>query len=243
MFTQCKVLALLLSLLVLIPGIAFAAQSTTDVSVTEKIERDSLEAVLGSQANSLLSPDPYVIGYGDILSVNIFGEGDMAAASVSLSDRPGQETAANRGADSGVKVMLDGRISLKHIGDIEVVGLTLTQLADHLKNLYKTVYAEPIITTTLLQSNSLRYTVMGNVAQPGVFHLDYELTLVQAIARAGGFTEWSNKEMTVVRDQLKEADGKLFKGNTMEFDFDKFEAGKDISKNITIYSGDIIIVR
>ena len=243
MFTQCKVVALLLSLLIVIPGIAFAAQSTTDVSVTEKIERDSREAVLGSQAGGLSNAEPYVIGYGDILSVSIFGEGDMAAASVSLSERPGQETDANRIADSGVKVMLDGRISLKHIGDIEVVGLTLTQLADHLKNLYKTVYAEPIITTTLLQSNSLRYTVMGNVAKPGVFHLDYELTLVQAIARAGGFTEWSSKEMTVVRAQLKEADAELFKGNTMIFDFDKFEAGKDVGKNIAIRSGDIIIVR
>ena len=49
--------------------------------------------------------------------------------------------------------------------------------------------------------------------------------------------------MTVVRAQLKETDADLFKGNTMEFDFDKFEAGKDISKNITIRSGDIIIVR
>ena len=213
------------------------------MSVTEEIERASLEGVLGSQIDNLSSADPYVIGYGDILAVGIFGEGDMATTSASLSNQPGQQAEANLIAGGGVKVMLDGRISLKHIGDIEVVGLTLTQLADHLKNLYKTVYAEPIVTTTLLQSNSLRYTVMGNIAKPGVFHLGYQLTLVQALARAGGFTEWSSKKMTVVRAQLKEADAELFKGNTMEFDFDKFEAGKDISKNIFIRSGDIIIVR
>ena len=123
-------------------------------------------------------------------------------------------------------MMLDGRISLKHIGDVEVVGLTLTELADHLKNLYKTVYTEPIITTTLVQSNSMRYTIMGNVAQPGIFYLDFPLNLVQAIARSGGFTEWANKEMTIVRDQISKNDTEIFKGNTMEFDFDKFEAEK-----------------
>ena len=122
----------------------------------------------------------------------------VAAASISTAARPGGEGVGVRTARRGVGVLLDGRISLKHIGDVEVVGLTLTELADYLKTLYQTVFADPIVTTTLVQSNSLRYTVMGNVAGPGIFYLDYPITLVQVIARSGGFTEWANKEMTLV---------------------------------------------
>ena len=60
------------------------------------------------------------------------------------------------------------------------------ELADYLKKLYATVYSDPVITAVLMQSNSRRYTVMGQVTQPGVFPLDYPITIVQSIARSGG---------------------------------------------------------
>ena len=97
--------------------------------------------------------------------------------------------------------MMDGRISLKDIGDVEVVGLTLAELADYLKKLYSTIYDNPIVITTLLQSNSLRYTVMGKVLKPGIFKLEHPMTLVQVVAQAGGFNEWAGKEITVVRKE------------------------------------------
>lgn len=224
-------------------GAALAAQSTADVTVTEEMKRAERENLLGSKGEVMVSAESYVIGHGDILSVSVFGEGDMAAASVSPAARPGNEASGQRSANSGVMVMLDGRISLKHIGDVEVVGLTLTELADYLKVLYQTVFSEPIVTTTLVQSNSLRYTVMGNVASPGIFYLDYPITLVQVIARSGGFTEWANNELTLVREKVGGQDNEFFKGNTMEFDYDRFISGKDIGRNIAIRSGDIIIVR
>jgi polysaccharide export outer membrane protein len=100
----------------------------------------------------------------------------------------------------GVPVRMDGRVSLLHIGDVEAVGFTLTQLADYLKVLFATVYDDPVVTVVLEQSNSRRYTVMGKVANPGIFYLDYPINLVQVVARCGGFTEWANLELTVVRE-------------------------------------------
>ena len=166
----------------------------------------------------------------------------MAPSSAGAVPRPDATPDAPRGAGTGVVVMMDGRVSLQHIGDVQVTGMTLTQLADYLKKLYATIYDDPIITTTLVQSNSLRYTVMGNVAQPGIFYLDYPITIVQTIARSGGFTEWANKEITVVRQKLKETDKELFQKNKLEFDYDDFVSGKDLDNNIFIRSGDTIIV-
>ena len=69
-------------------------------------------------------------------------------------------------------------ISLKDIGDVEVVGLTLAELADYLKKLYSTIYDNPIVIATLLQSNSLRYTVMGKVLNPGIFRMEHRMRLL-----------------------------------------------------------------
>jgi len=148
--------------------------------------------------------------------------------------------AQDRNTGTGAQVRIDGKISLKHIGDIEAAGLTLTQLADYLKVIYATVFDDPVVTTVLVQSNSQRYTVMGKVVRPGVFHLDYPINIVQALARSGGFTEWANSKITLVRKDGPKDD--LFKENTLEFDYNGFQMGKNLERNILVHSGDILIV-
>ncbi|PIE64712.1 MAG: hypothetical protein CSA26_06635 [Desulfobacterales bacterium] len=220
----------------------FGAQSTADVSASDELKKSVRADILGSRADILTSQEEYRIGHGDILSVSIYGEGNMAASIIG-EPRVSQRTADSpRRRANGIMVMMDGRISLKHIGDVEVVGLTLTELADYLKKLFVTIYDDPIVTVTLEQSNSLRYTIMGNIAQPGIFFLDYPLTLIQSLARSGGFTEWADKEITVVRDHVGTTETQLFKNNTLTFVYDDFISGKNLERNIFISSGDIIIV-
>lgn len=237
-----KLSAMLLLLWFFSASTSFAAQSTADVTASSELKQSARIEVLGPQAKSFPSQEEYIIGHGDVLSVSLFGEGDMAASPRAGISRNMESGDTPRFTGTGVRVMMDGRISLKHIGDVEVVGMTLTELADYLKKLYSTIYDQPIVTTTLEQSNSLRYTIMGNIAGPGIFFLDYPLTLVQALARSGSFTEWANKKVTVVREQVKEKDRGLFQENTIEFNYGDFVSGKDLEKNIMIQSGDIIIV-
>lgn len=218
--------------------LSFGAQSTADVPVTKELREKALKSILGKTKNLPKVEKEYVIGHGDYLRVQVYGEGDMAAADISVGGEPRSADAPRQGR--GVKVQLDGRISLKHIGDVEAVGLTLTQLADYLKILFATVFDDPVVTVVLEQSNSQRYTVMGKVANPGIFFIDYPITLVQVIARCGGFTEWANLEVTVVRKGAE--NNKLFKKNIMKFDYDDFLEGKNVERNIFIKSGDYIIV-
>ena len=223
-------------------AVTFAAQSTADVSVSAKMKDSVLKEILSSRVEQNSPEKEYIIGHGDVLTVNIAEEGDMAASSVPGISRQDKTNDAPRLANTGTTVMMDGKISLRDIGDVYAVGLTLTELADYLKKLYAVIYDNPTITTTLVQSNSLRYTVMGNVTQPGIFFLDYPMTIVQAVARAGGFSEWASKDITVVRAQMKEEDKAHFDGNTMKLNYDKFVSGKELESNILIRSGDIIII-
>jgi len=220
----------------------FAAQSTKDITASDEMKSEARSKVFGGSGSAEQTQNPeYIVGYGDILEVQVYGEGSMAvSAPPAYADGYGSE-AANETAGTGIQVRVDGRVSLKHIGDVEVVGMTLTQMADYLKILYGTVYDDPIVTVVLKKSNSQTYTVMGKVVNPGVYNFDQPINVVQAIARSGGFTEWANSELTVVRNNASK-DTKLFDGNTLQFDYDDFLKGRDLERNIIIRSGDIIIV-
>ncbi len=234
--------------------LAQAAQSTAD-GVVDSVEKERLRREMVGEQVLPGEEEEYVIGHGDILSISIYGEGDMAASAALNSRRSpavgGEGQAAGGGGDvirrpgNGVEVRMDGRISLLHIGDVRAAGMTLLQLADYLKELYSSIYENPTVTTVLVQCNSRRYTVMGQVVTPGIFHLDFPITLVQAIARSGGFTEWAKKsDITVVRqgNYLTGAAGKKEKKTTMKFDYTAFLKGDNLEDNIYIKAGDIIIV-
>ncbi len=213
---------------------SYSAQSTADVSASAELKKKARNDIISFRQVDVAGIDEYIIGQGDILSVSVYGEGDMAASS------PASNTEAK--SASGVHVRVDGRISLKHVGDVHATGLTLTELADYLKILYATIYDDPTITTVLQDGRSKQYTIMGKITTPGIFPLSMQVSLVQAVANSGGFTEWANSEITVVRKLIKEKDKKVFKDNTLKFDYDDFLKGKKLERNIDVQPGDIIIV-
>jgi len=245
-----QVLFLLICTLIFIPWCQ-SAESTADVPADAALKDKVRQQIMGDTAKQPVDEE-YRIGYRDILHVSIYGEGSMAAdegilPETSTATQEGTTAGGSfiRGRGRGIEVRIDGRISLRHIGDVSVVGMTLTQLADYLKQLYSTIYENPSVTVTLVQSNSQQYTVMGQVVTPGLYHLDFPLTIVRAVARAGGFTEWANSEITVIRQpeqgqstQSQQAGS----GKTFKFDYDDFLKGKDLDKNILIKPGDVIVV-
>lgn len=220
----------------------FAAQSTTDVVVDSAQKEQLRREIVGDQVLPGEQQE-YVIGHGDILSISIYGEGDMAASAGSSDPRPAVGIGSSlQQAASGVDVRMDGRVSLKHIGDVQVAGMTLTQAADYLKKLYLTVFERPIITVVLVQSKSRRYTVMGQVNSPGIFFLDFPITIVQAIARSGGFNEWAKHDVTVIRQGSGPASVRSKEKKTLKFDYDDFLDGDDLEKNIYLQPNDVMIV-
>ena len=219
-----------------------AAQSSADVPVTEAQRLAARAKVLGGAGKTTAGAE-YVIGHGDVLSVQVYGEGDMSAINIPAvpgAKGQGQEDSPRLSA-GGVQVRIDGRISLKHIGDVDAVGLTLTQLADYLKTLYSSVFDNPSVTVVLVQGNSQRYTVMGKVAKPGVYLLDYPINIVQAVARCGGFAEWAKNTVTLVRN-TPQKDRALFSGNKLVFDYGDFLDGEHLERNVLLEPNDIIIV-
>lgn len=224
----------------------FAAQSSADVVIDSTQKEEFRKEIVGDQTLPGEQME-YVIGPGDIVAVSVYGEGDMSAANAGAG-MPSQVSGVfgntSSKAGSGIKVRMDGRISLVHIGDVHVAGMTLTQTADYLKKLYAAVFDDPIITVVLVQSNSRRYTVMGEVKAPGIFSLDFPVTIIQAVARSGGFTEWAKNEVTVIRQGSPFAPGEKSKEEkkSLTFDYDDFLKGRHLEDNIYIQPNDVIII-
>ncbi len=229
-----------------------AAESTADVSANAALKAKARHEIIGASAKLPIDPE-YKIGYRDILYVSIYGEGSMAVGEGVQPPAAANGIGRNgvlgrdhvREGGGGIEVRQDGRISLLHIGDVSVVGMTLRQLSDYLKKLYSTIYENPSVTVTLVQSNSRQYTIMGQVRHPGLYHLDFPVTIVMAIAKAGGFTEWAKFDVIVIRQTPPGIAGKQKKGatgKTFFFDYDDFLKGRDLGKNIVIKSGDVIVV-
>ncbi len=220
----------------MIPVVGKCAESSADVSASKALKESARKEIMAKEKVSQQG-DEYVIGVGDILGVSLYGEGSMAATSPS-----GVNTSTTQAQNdtSGIVVRVDGDISLKHIGDVKAEGMTLTQLADYLKKLYAQIYDNPVVTTVLIKTNK-KYSVMGKVARPGVYPLNDTISLVQAIASCGGFTEWANRKISVIRQNVHENDKKMFKNHEHVFDYDDFLDGEDLQNNINIQANDVIV--
>ena len=157
----------------------------------------------------------YVIGLGDQLQIMVWKGPELNQA---------------------MSVRIDGRISLPLIGDVEAAGKTIRDLKRILEVKYADVIAEPAVSVMLAQSKSWRYYIIGKVAHPGEFPIDFPITVLQAIAKSGGFLEWAKTEkISLVRRE----DGRE---TIVSFNYEALVNGQNLQQNALVKPGDTIII-
>jgi polysaccharide export outer membrane protein len=108
-----------------------------------------------------------------------------------------------------VVVQPDGYITLRGAGSMRVEGQTVPELTETIKKAYANILHDPVVTVALKDFEKPYFLAGGQVAKPGKYELRSDLTLVEAVAIAGGFTENSKHSQVVlfrrVSDQLVEA--------------------------------------
>ena len=157
----------------------------------------------------------FVIGPEDVLKINVWEEKNL-----SLS----------------VPVRVDGKISLPLIHDVYVVGLTPTELKEELTKRLSKYIENPTVSVIVEEINSLKFFVVGNVRRSGVFELDREVNVLQAISMAGGFTEWAKKS------KLKIFRKHMGVEKVIKINYNKIVSGKHPELNIPIQPGDTIVI-
>ena len=168
------------------------------------------------KAAGATTQDPnYVIGSEDVLDISVWKEPDLSRT---------------------VPVRPDGNISLPLLNDLQATGLTPSQLAAEVtKGLGKFV-TNPQVTIIVTQINSQRFYVLGEAARPGAYTLTPNMTILQALSNAGGFTGYANSKKICL---LREENGKQQK---LLFNYKDVIAGKRTEQNIVLKTGDTIVV-
>jgi polysaccharide export outer membrane protein len=150
---------------------------------TNRIGQSTDEAEIVQNYNNFFTT--YQLGPEDIISVTVFGQ--------------------DRYSKNGIKVPPSGRISLALIPDgIFVSGKTVDQVAELIKKRYDEYIIDPQVSVSLDQAGSYRYSVIGDVAQPGIRLMTRRLSVTEAISEAGGILQTGDKrKVFVLRRQAK----------------------------------------
>ena len=129
-------------------------------------------------------PESYSLGYGDIIDVLVWKEPDFSL--------------------ENTVIRLDGKITLPLVSDVTAAGRTTRQLKSTLESVLRKYIDNPVVTVILREARSQRFYILGEVTQAGEYPLSKELTVLQAFAIAGGFTEWANKKRDLRAETKRE---------------------------------------
>lgn len=100
--------------------------------------------------------------------------------------------------DRTVPVRPDGKISLPLIGELPASGKTAPDLQKEIAQRLKQYFSDPTVTVVVKEVNSPKVSVVGEVKNPGMYKIKDRATLLDAIALAGGLTEFAKKNKIFV---------------------------------------------
>jgi polysaccharide export outer membrane protein len=194
-----------LSLLVLLSmGPALAAQTATPPAASS--------APAPGAASAAATAD-YRLVAGDKLRIEVYKDTQL---SQSLQVRP------------------DGKITLPLVGDIAAEGRTSAELRDTIVSSLKEYNSNPVVTVIVVETVPPVFYVMGEVNSPGTLPLKGSVTVVQALAMAGGFKDFAKKkDINILR---KGPAG----GQTLKFNYNDAVKGK--GQPVYVQPGDTVIV-
>lgn len=166
-----------------------------------------------SQAS--ISNQSFVIGVSDTVTISLWKNPDLNAQ---------------------VSVLPDGLISLPLVGDVRAAGRRPAELREELERLYQDFLETPEVSLVVDAVNSRKFYILGEVSRSGEFDLLLPTTLMQALARAGGLTDFAKKDSIVLLRQTESGE------QYIELSIKAVQKGKDLDHNVQLKPGDTIIV-
>jgi len=168
------------------------------------------------QASPPLEPAPFVIGLEDELEIRVWQEPEL---SLSVTVRP------------------DGKITVPLVGDVAALGRTPTELGKEVSASLGRFVKDPVVTVIVKKINHYKVYVLGEVGAQGELQLSRPTRLLQALAQAGGLSQYADKSaITVLRYEGE-------KEVRIRVDYRKIFNGSDPESNVILLPGDTILVK
>jgi polysaccharide export outer membrane protein len=133
-------------------------------------------------------------------------------------------------------VRLDGQVTVPLLGDIPAAGRAPAQLSLELREKMQTFLERPVVAVAVVEANSARFFVIGQVGRSGVYPMFGRTTILQALALAGGFREFAKRDRIVI---IRQTSGQMI---SIPFNYKSLEGGKNLEQNIALEPGDTVVV-
>jgi polysaccharide export outer membrane protein len=160
-------------------------------------------------------PAGYRIGVGDVLMVSVWREPD---------------------ASQEVTVRTDGKVSLPLIKEVELGGLTPADAEKLLSERFSKLIPGADVTVMVRQINSRKVYLVGAVRTVGSINMPANITVLQAIAQAGGLTDYAKKKQIYI---LRHENGRQVR---LPFNYDAVIKGEKMEQNVMLQPDDTIVV-
>jgi polysaccharide biosynthesis/export protein len=197
-------------------SISVRAQGQARKDIKTESARVLTAGDITSQPAKAATGDPnYSIAPEDVLTIDVWKEPEISRT---------------------VPVRRDGKISLPLLNDLQAAGLTPTQLGAEIVEKLRATIVHPQVTVIVAQMTSLRVYILGQVTRAGAYPLVPDMTVMQALSIAGGFTPYANlKKIYVMRSE--NGASKIYPMNYKEV-----ISGRKTQQNIPLKAGDTIVV-
>jgi len=158
----------------------------------------------------------YTVGAGDVLEVRVWHNDQLSRR---------------------VTVRPDGFVTLPLVGDIACGGKTVEAIGKEITQKGTEFYTEPLVVSVeVAELHSYRVYVLGEVVRPGEFTPTGQVTVLQAIALAGGFTRFASpNEILIVR---KDSHGE----RRIPFTYEQVVDNGDLRENLPLLTNDTVVV-
>jgi protein involved in polysaccharide export with SLBB domain len=154
-----------------------AASDVPEETQANRQEQLSEEAAVNPYYNNFFNT--YRLGPEDVISVVVFNQ--------------------DRYSRSGIIIPPSGRISMSLIpGGVFVNGKTVDEVSEIIKKRYDEYIIDPQVTVSLDKAASYRYSVLGDVGQPGIRLMSHRMTVTEALAEAGGVLSTGDRSKVIV---------------------------------------------
>ena len=204
---------LLLATIAFLP-LAYAQDAVTQAGTPASSQKTDTASKPSNPVPTAADAD-YVIGPQDVVRIDVWKEADISRT---------------------IPVRPDGKISLPLLNDIQASGLTAVQLGKSIRDGLTKYLTNPEVTVTVTEINSRRVYITGEVTRAGAFPLLPNMTVLQALSSAGGFTQFAKTKGIYV---LRNESGKQVK---LPFNYKEVVRGKNQEENILLQPGDVIVV-
>jgi polysaccharide export outer membrane protein len=158
----------------------------------------------------------FVIGVDDVLGINVWKEPDVSRS---------------------VPVRSDGKISLPLVGELTAAGETPKKLEVEIGKRLQNYISEPEVTVIVQEIKSQKINILGQVSKPGSYPLTNTMTVLDAIALAGGFRDFAKQKGIYVLRQT--ADGSQVR---LPFNYKDVIKGKNTKQNVTLEPRDTLVI-